>query len=98
MNRDPWTSGETVSSTDLPHADSHVGRVSDRLVSLELVVSTQFARFDERMNGVVTTLEIIAKRPAPGVPVWIVLVMAVPNMLLAIAMVALTVWRIQNGG
>lgn len=39
----------------------------------------------ERIDGLKDAVQQLAARPNPGVPIWVVLALAIPNMILAVA-------------
>jgi hypothetical protein len=69
--------------------DSAQNRRINRLEEQVSAVSTAHAVtrevLVERIDGLKEAVQQLAARPSPGVPVWVVLSLAVPNMILAVA-------------
>lgn len=70
----------------------------DELNAFKLSASDVLARLDERTRSTADAIQTLANRPSPGVPVWVVFMLAVPSYIIGIALVILTIWRIQHGG
>jgi hypothetical protein len=68
----------------------------DRQAKLEesvAALSTSLAAtrevLSERIDTVKALVEALANRPPPGVPVWVVLVMAVPPLITSVALIVI---------
>lgn len=76
-------------------------RMRDELSALQITVAAGFGMIEERTTAIGKNVEHLMNRPpppAPGVPTWVLLVLTAPSYVIGVALIILTIWRIQHGG
>jgi Tfp pilus assembly protein PilN len=85
-------------STASPNVDTEQGREIQKLKEQVSAISTAQAVtrevLVERIDSVKAIVQELANRPPPGVPIWVVLVMAVPPMLTAMGVIVLATYTV----
>lgn len=73
-------------------SDQRLDRIEEEISALKTSTAYGLGQLSERLDGVRDTLNAVANRPPQGIPVWVVLTMALPGTLLGFAtlLIALT--------
>ncbi|GEM44814.1 hypothetical protein [Deinococcus cellulosilyticus] len=71
--------------------------LQEDLSALKVTMMSSVSTLDERTQQMQKTLEMVAQRPQPGVPMWVILVMAVPSTLLALGVLILALVQVFSG-
>lgn len=74
--------------------DQRLDKIDTEIAALKTSTAYGFGEMNEKMSSLRDMVQLLVNRPPPGVPIWVVLINAIPSTILAISTFALVVYLI----